>query len=397
MRLLIVSRGFWPLAGEKEMLACSLAKQLADLGNEVTVVSAGVVKQWPNDFQWGRVRVHRISLANRLVWAATTLSSVRGRWIRALQRWLSMHSAEFDGAIAIEFPEDQMGVTKLLAKSDLPVVVRLDKGVSRSFSREISSMSSSDSGGLVRFVCNCRESAEDLRRSIGHNRVCLIEDGVDIDAGHDFSRSSLRESLASAHAVLSVAPLAPFAICSSAIQHGTGIFRLVQIWPRVLTKYSDAKLWLIGDGSDKDELFQRICELNLREYVILPGEFDEIRDVLRAANMFIIPGQSNHSDLYAKLAMALGLPLICHRCADLSRNLRDRENAFLFDDENNSLSDTILQCIGDVSTTQQVVDRAREEFAESLSIKTMAEKYMNLFARPTGDLPAIYRSKHAQP
>lgn len=378
LRLLLVSYRFWPLAGEREVLAGALAEGLAEIGHDVTVASAGIVKQWPDEFQLGNVCVRRLSLSNRLAWAATAWSQTRNRWIRSLQRWFASRTSEFDGVIVFEFAQDQLGVSKLLAKSGLPMAVRVDDEIVNRFAREIAAVSSSEQGA-IHFVANAAETCNALSQIAPRKQICQIEDGVAIETGPSFSKASLRQSLASTHAVLAVAPSAPFAICSSAISHNSGVFRLVRIWPRIVSHSPNAKLWLIGDGPDKDELFQRICDLNLRNSVILPGEFDEIRDVLQAANMFIIPGSQERLTVYAKLAMSLGVPLICHRDAPCSRNLRDEHNAFLYEDQTHSLSEKILQCIDDWALKRHVVLQARMDFSSAFSVKTMADKYRALF------------------
>ena len=49
------------------------------------------------------------------------------------------------------------------------------------------------------------------------------------------------------------------------------------------------QLWLIGEGPDREALYDRIRELQLTGHVLMPGAFDDVGDLLKAANSFVLP------------------------------------------------------------------------------------------------------------
>jgi hypothetical protein len=101
------------------------------------------------------------------------------------------------------------------------------------------------------------------------------------------------------------------AICSAPLTDDSGVFALVKVWREVLDRWPRARLWLLGEGTDGPMLYHRVRQYEMDHAVIFPGQFDEIRDVLEAADAFIIPPGTATTDWFWAIAMETGLPVIC--------------------------------------------------------------------------------------
>jgi glycosyltransferase involved in cell wall biosynthesis len=78
--------------------------------------------------------------------------------------------------------------------------------------------------------------------------------------------------------------------------------------------YSKAKLLIVGDGPQRNQLEQRVNELSLKSTVSLVGHRTDVRDLLLAADLFCLPSYANEGVPQAVLqAMAVGLPIISSR------------------------------------------------------------------------------------
>ena len=82
---------------------------------------------------------------------------------------------------------------------------------------------------------------------------------------------------------------------------------------RVLEKVKKeipAKLVLVGDGPDRSECERLARELDIHKDVVFLGKQDSLTEILNAADIFLMPSQSESFGLSALEAMACGVPVI---------------------------------------------------------------------------------------
>ena len=70
------------------------------------------------------------------------------------------------------------------------------------------------------------------------------------------------------------------------------------------------RLIIVGDGPMYQSLCDRITELGLREYVWMPGDREDIPDLLRMMDVFVLPSLGEGISNTLLEAMATGLPLV---------------------------------------------------------------------------------------
>jgi len=82
---------------------------------------------------------------------------------------------------------------------------------------------------------------------------------------------------------------------------------------RVLEKVKKevpAKLVLVGDGPDRSECERLARELDIHKDVVFLGKQDGLTEILNAADIFLMPSQSESFGLSALEAMACGVPVV---------------------------------------------------------------------------------------
>lgn len=104
--------------------------------------------------------------------------------------------------------------------------------------------------------------------------------------------------------------------CGEKVLVHTSNFRLVKRVAdtiRVLDKVKKeipAKLVLVGDGPDRSDCERLTRELDLQKDVIFLGKQDGLTEILNAADIFLMPSQSESFGLSALEAMACGVPVV---------------------------------------------------------------------------------------
>lgn len=115
----------------------------------------------------------------------------------------------------------------------------------------------------------------------------------------------------------------------------TSNFRPVKRVPdtiRILEKVKKelpAKLVLVGDGPDRSECERLARELDLQKDVIFLGKQDALAEILNAADLFLMPSQSESFGLSALEAMACGKPVVSSSVGGLPELVFHNETGYI--------------------------------------------------------------------
>ncbi len=115
----------------------------------------------------------------------------------------------------------------------------------------------------------------------------------------------------------------------------TSNFRPVKRVPdtiRILEKVNKeipCKLVLVGDGPDRSECERLARELGIHKNVLFLGKQDALAEILNAADLFLMPSQSESFGLSALEAMACGKPVISSSVGGLPELVIHNETGFI--------------------------------------------------------------------
>lgn len=85
---------------------------------------------------------------------------------------------------------------------------------------------------------------------------------------------------------------------------------LLRIMKEIIRLNSDAKLLFVGDGELREDIEREIRRLDLQNQVILTGDRDDVPNLLRAMNVFVLTSFSEGLSVSAVEAQACGLPCV---------------------------------------------------------------------------------------
>lgn len=97
----------------------------------------------------------------------------------------------------------------------------------------------------------------------------------------------------------------------------------------IVQKEIPSKLLLVGDGPDRHECERLARELNLTDSVKFLGKQEGLVEILSAADIFLIPSQSESFGLAALEAMACSVPVISSSVGGLPELVRHNECGFI--------------------------------------------------------------------
>jgi N-acetyl-alpha-D-glucosaminyl L-malate synthase BshA len=153
----------------------------------------------------------------------------------------------------------------------------------------------------------------------------------------------------------------------------TSNFRVVKRVPDTIRIFEQvqkeipSKLILVGDGPDRSEC-ERLCrQLDLCDKVKFLGKQEALVEILSAADIFLIPSQSESFGLAALEAMACGLPVISSSVGGLPELVSHNKSGFIAE-------------IGDVDRmAKYVIDLLSNEKKYRLFSKNARDRAVNEF------------------
>jgi len=102
----------------------------------------------------------------------------------------------------------------------------------------------------------------------------------------------------------------------------------IRIFEKVIQEIP-SKLVLVGDGPDRSEC-ERLCrQLHLCDHIKFLGKQDGLVEILNAADLFLIPSQSESFGLAALEAMSCGVPVVSSSVGGLPELIRHNETGFI--------------------------------------------------------------------
>jgi glycosyltransferase involved in cell wall biosynthesis len=147
------------------------------------------------------------------------------------------------------------------------------------------------------------ESERRLGRSLGVSApTTVVPNGVDL-AGHPATGADARTAARTALRL----PEAPTVVCVGRLATQKGQVDLLEAWPAVRSRVSDARLVLVGDGPDRSDLEAR---LRPGDGVTLVGARTDVPTWLAAADVVVVPSRWEGMALVPLEAMASGRSVV---------------------------------------------------------------------------------------
>lgn len=224
-------------------------------------------------------------------------------------------------------------------------------------------------------VCS-QSMAEEIRR--GHHRddAVVIPNGIDT-AEYQFTRSSPEPKRG--HQLVFV----------GRIEWEKGVFTAVQAMPAVLASYPDARLAIVGTGSQSAAVADMVGDLGLGSAVELLGHVDEatLRSVYSTADLLVAPSSYEPFGIVALEGAAMGVPLIVGDTGGLAEFVTDERGRRCRPADAADLAAEVLAALDDPEETSRRVERATVALAD-YTWERIAELTVGVYAQTVRRPPA---------
>jgi glycosyltransferase involved in cell wall biosynthesis len=380
LRCVLVTRRFWPLVGGAEVVMANLGAEFHQRDISCQILTAQWQANWPTEFVHREVPVVRLRNPKQRIWGTF-------RYLSSLARWLKDHADQIDIVYVSMLKHDAYMATKICRQLGIPVVLRAEGGgdtgdchwqttarIGLSIQRRCKTATA--------VIAPSQAVAEELLAA-GYptDNLHLIPNGVALPAKPaENSQQLARQALAEANQDLVAAPEEPVVVYTGRLDRNKGLYDLVKAWPEVTKRWPRCHLWLVGEGPDRDRLFQQIKDLDLQGQVVLPGVFDDVEEVLRAANLFILPSYFEGLSISLMEAMAHQVPVIASNIPGNNDIIQSGVNGCLVPAGNvSAISQAIQDALANPDQLTRWATAAQQTIQNNYSLASMVNAHLKLF------------------
>jgi glycosyltransferase involved in cell wall biosynthesis len=156
---------------------------------------------------------------------------------------------------------------------------------------------------------------------------------------------------------------------------------LLEAFANVTRRIENARLLIVGEGSERAAIEQKIRALNLETAVQVLGVRRDVPRLLAAADLFVLSSDREGLPIAVLEAMAAGKPVVATAVGDLPTVVQDGETGRLVEAKNSSAFATaIIEILGDLALSSKM-GAAAKRAVDDYSLQSMIEKFHQLYSR----------------
>lgn len=147
----------------------------------------------------------------------------------------------------------------------------------------------------------------------------------------------------------------------------------------------EARLLIVGDGPQRENLQREITRLKLDERVLMPGNQADVVPWLRAMDLFVLPSYANEGVPQALMqAMACGVPVISTPIGSITEAVTDGVSGRIVPArDTDQLRQAIQTLLTDPALRKRMGVAARKTAEEKFGLDIMLDKMEAIFIRAT--------------
>ena len=156
----------------------------------------------------------------------------------------------------------------------------------------------------------------------------------------------------------------------------------VEILARVIKQGINARLVMVGDGSERTNSEHRARCLGVFNQCSFVGKQPKIVDYLSVADVLLLPSEQESFGLAALEAMACEVPVVASRVGGVPEVVTDGETGFLSEvGDIEKMSNDAARLLADVAFRQAMGKRARESALSRYRTEIVIPQYIDFYQR----------------
>lgn len=161
---------------------------------------------------------------------------------------------------------------------------------------------------------------------------------------------------------------------------GKGHSFLIEAMKEVHSRYPEARLTVAGAGPLRDSLEARARALGVERSVEFAGDFENLSDVMRSFDIFVLPSLSEGMPVTILEAMAHGKAVVATRVGGVPEEVVDAETGLLVPPADpGALAEAICTLLADPARVGQMGARGRRRAEEVFSSEAVTRRVETIY------------------
>lgn len=186
-------------------------------------------------------------------------------------------------------------------------------------------------------------------------------------------------------------PLRPVFLSNRNFELHYGVDRVLRAFAIIQQRLPDARLIVVGDGSQRDPLEQLARELKLRntEFTGQVGH-EKIVELYDAADIYLNGSEIDNQPLSILEAFACGLPVVTTDAGGIPFVVTDGETGFLVKrGDYEAIAERALRLLKNQTLAEKIIDHARDE-CRKYSWEAVREQWLEVYLQlASGELDSV--------
>ncbi len=146
-------------------------------------------------------------------------------------------------------------------------------------------------------------------------------------------------------------------------------------------KSIDARLVLIGDGPERADTERLSRELQVSDHVTFLGKQNALAEILSAADLFLLPSQSESFGLSALEAMSCHVPVVASNVGGIPELVTHGENGYIAEiGDVQRMAKYAVELLGSPKRWAAFSEKARQSAVENFDVNRVVPQYEALYS-----------------
>jgi glycosyltransferase involved in cell wall biosynthesis len=148
----------------------------------------------------------------------------------------------------------------------------------------------------------------------------------------------------------------------------------------VVKSYPRIKCVIAGSGHEKNELYTKISELKLGEYVKIVGYRENALSLINASDIFVLPSAVDAFGLVVLEAMSLAKPVVAVRFGGPAEIVAEGQTGLLVNARDpQNLAGAIMRLLKDPRDAQAMGENGLKRFKEKYTLGHMVKETLYVY------------------
>jgi len=217
------------------------------------------------------------------------------------------------------------------------------------------------------------------RRGIPADKIARIYNGIELNYYHpDIENGELRRELGISHDV-------PLIGSVGRMVWQKGFETFIRAIPEIISAAPESRFLFVGDGPLKTKLIRRSEQLGVRDKIVFAGFRSDIREILSAIDLFVVPSLLEGFPMVTLEAMAVAKPIIATQIDGITEQITDGKNGILVPPKNPGvLAEMVLKLIRNKELSRKLGATARQKVEQEFSVEKMVAETEKVYLSVMG-------------